>query len=665
LDTNYFPGIVELSSKTTNPNQKIEDLSASTSLPHPYEYEITHIEYPEQLFTEKTEQLYTPFDDTKATWVDNEEMLKEMCSKLEAAHEIAIDLEHHDYRSFQGFVCLMQISTRDEDFIVDTLEVRDKLWMLNTAFTNPNIVKVMHGASSDIIWLQRDFGVYVVDLFDTYYASRMLELPSHGLAYLLKHYCDVHADKKYQLADWRIRPLPTEMLKYARSDTHYLLYIFDRMRHELLERGNSNHNLMRKVLADSEETSLRKHEKDTYDAEHGSGFNGWRNLLSKWKTAINAQQFAVFKGLHAWRDQMARDEDESVRYVLPNHMIFSLLDKMPTDSMGVIGCCNPCPPLVRMHAHDIALVIQRAKMSARDKQSIVSLADMPSPRHTRYVDQDVDMLEARQEERQKLESKPAFKNVDPKLFDLTITQQQRLADYQVLAKPESLLFGTSARIELTGDLSSVQIADRIRKSLRLSVPGIEDAVLLTEGVHEVRKEAKAEITTVQTEHVYTSKSERATKPVPAPKPKDSDVIVVKETSSKKRTRAEELQEDVEEISESATSGSSAPPTDDDEAARQKELKRARKKARKAQQKAQRMNEVNEEQQLQTFESYDYDSAKLAHEMAPSGSNKKKHHQQQPAVFNPYGQVVDPKVSTISLSIAIMCLILFKNSLYLV
>ncbi|GAB5585904.1 exosome nuclease subunit [Umbelopsis nana] len=625
------PRITELAAQTINPNQKVEDLSAATSLPHPYEYEIKHTEYPEQLFEERDEQLYSPFDDTKATWVDNEETLKEMCSKLEAATEFAVDLEHHDYRSFQGFVCLMQISTRDEDFIVDTLEVRDKLWMLNTAFTDPNIVKVMHGATSDIIWLQRDFSVYVVDLFDTYHASHVLELPGHSLAYLLKHYCDVDADKKYQLADWRIRPLPMEMLKYARSDTHYLLYIFDRMRRELLERGNSNYNLMRKVLADSEETSLRKHEKDVYDTEHGEGFNGWRNLLSKWKNAINAQQFAVFKGIHAWRDQTARDEDESVRYVLPNHMIFSLLDKMPTDSTGVIGCCNPCPPLVRMHAHDIALVIQRAKMSARDKQSLVNLADMPAPRHTRYADQDADMTEARKEDRQKLESKPLINNVDPKLFDLALTEQQRTADYKSLAKPESLLFGTSTRIELTEDMSSHQIADRIRKSLRLSVPGIEDAVLLTEGVHEVRTEKKEP---EPTEHVYTSKQERSTKVVA--KLKDSDVIVIKETS-KKRTRAEELQEEEEEPSDSATtSGSSAPPTDDDEKARQKELKKQRKQARKANKKAKRMEQVTQEKE--SFTSFDYDSAKLAHEVAPSSKKQDK----QPAIFNPYGQVVDAK-----------------------
>ena len=38
------------------------------------------------------------------------------------------------------------------------------------------------------------------------------------------------ADKRWQLADWRVRPLSAEMLRYARMDTHFLLCIYDRLR---------------------------------------------------------------------------------------------------------------------------------------------------------------------------------------------------------------------------------------------------------------------------------------------------------------------------------------------------------------------------------------------------------------------------------------------------
>jgi exosome complex exonuclease RRP6 len=66
-----------------------------------------------------------------------------MLRELRQASEIAVDLEHHDYRSYYGFVCLMQISTRTQDWIVDTLELREELIALNEVFTDPKIVKVL------------------------------------------------------------------------------------------------------------------------------------------------------------------------------------------------------------------------------------------------------------------------------------------------------------------------------------------------------------------------------------------------------------------------------------------------------------------------------------------------------------------------------------------
>ncbi len=57
----------------------------------------------------------------------------------------------------------------------------------------------------DIIWLQRDLGLYVVGLFDTFHACEIIEFPKKSLAFLLKRYADFDADKKYQTADWRIR----------------------------------------------------------------------------------------------------------------------------------------------------------------------------------------------------------------------------------------------------------------------------------------------------------------------------------------------------------------------------------------------------------------------------------------------------------------------------
>jgi len=38
---------------------------------------------------------------------------------------------------------------------------------LRPIFDDPSITKVLHGADKDVEWLQRDFGLYIVNMFDT------------------------------------------------------------------------------------------------------------------------------------------------------------------------------------------------------------------------------------------------------------------------------------------------------------------------------------------------------------------------------------------------------------------------------------------------------------------------------------------------------------------
>jgi exosome complex exonuclease RRP6 len=328
----------------------------SEGFPHPYQYELTHLGYEKWMLDSRPEQIYGKMEETPITFVNTEEALLKMARTLENVKEIAIDLEAHQYRSFQGFTCLMQISTRREDFIVDTLALRRSMHVLNSSFTNPAIVKVIHGSDGDILWLQRDFGLYIVNLFDTGQAARVLEYPSYALSYLLKFFCSITADKRFQKADWRIRPLPDEMFKYAREDTHFLLYIYDKMRNESISRAAGSTELLQAILNRSKDLCLQRYEKEACTP------TSYLELLSKFGgTALDAQQTEVFAAVFNWRDATCRLEDESTRYVLPNHMILQIADKMPEDDKGLQSACVPVPPLVKMNLPELLKVIRQAK----------------------------------------------------------------------------------------------------------------------------------------------------------------------------------------------------------------------------------------------------------------------------------------------------------------
>ncbi len=76
----------------------------------------------------------------------------------------------------------------------------------------------------------------------------------------------MHADKKYQLADWRLRPLPAEMLKYAREDTHYLLYIHDCLKRDIAQgcggSAGETRACLERALDGAREVCLLRYRKD-------------------------------------------------------------------------------------------------------------------------------------------------------------------------------------------------------------------------------------------------------------------------------------------------------------------------------------------------------------------------------------------------------------------
>lgn len=143
---------------------------------HPYYYETRHLSYPTSMFTEATPVKPKDFEETPFEFVDTAAQLEALTEELLKAKEIAVDLEYHQTHSYYGFICLMQISTREKDWVIDTLALRHLLRekKLGHVLADPSIVKVFHGSDSDILWLQQDFDIYVVNLFDTYHACKVL-----------------------------------------------------------------------------------------------------------------------------------------------------------------------------------------------------------------------------------------------------------------------------------------------------------------------------------------------------------------------------------------------------------------------------------------------------------------------------------------------------------
>ncbi|KAK5959653.1 exosome nuclease subunit RRP6 PWA37_003016 [Arxiozyma heterogenica] len=345
--------------------------------PQPYQYEIENQEYNHDILVIKDPIPFKSWNDTEPIWIDQVDQIPHLVQDLSNYKELAIDLEHHDFRSYYGIVCLMQISTRDKDYLIDTIALRDDLSPLNKIFTNPMITKVFHGAFMDIIWLQRDLGLYIVSLFDTYHASKALGFPKHSLAYLLETFVNFKTSKKYQLADWRRRPLSKPLLAYARADTHFLLNIFDQLRNELIKQ-----NKLASVLKESREVAKRRFEYSKYRPKINiptvyspiEKIDPWRTLMYQYNVPLEKEQ--LVKELYIWRDTMARRDDESPRYIMPNQLLISLVAYTPIDAAGVVSVNTFITDTVRSNSKQIANMIKNYLTSVKSNNNNSSITSM-------------------------------------------------------------------------------------------------------------------------------------------------------------------------------------------------------------------------------------------------------------------------------------------------
>ncbi|KRZ21640.1 Exosome component 10 [Trichinella pseudospiralis] len=328
------------------------EVEYSSESAHPYYYEIITHEPNELMMTVREPQRpIMPLNACELVFVKTKKALQSLVDVLNSQQAFAVDLEHNSYRSYYGLTCLLQFSTRDKDYIVDPFPIWREMHILNEPFTDPNIVKVMHGSASDIQWLQRDFGIYVVNLFDTYHAMDVLGMPQRSLKFLVKELVGVNLDKSYQLSDWRIRPIGAKMLAYARSDSHYLLYCWDVLRNRLLDSGNEYNDLMMIVLKRSNDTCLQVYKKKFPNELE------LKKLELEFPFKLNDRQKYVLQKLYYWRDGVARITDESVRYIMKNETLKNLAAKLPRDMQLLENVCRPVTGALMPHLHEIQKII--------------------------------------------------------------------------------------------------------------------------------------------------------------------------------------------------------------------------------------------------------------------------------------------------------------------
>lgn len=262
-----------------------------------------------------------------ATLVADAPALEALVERVRAEPIVAFDTESNSFHVYRERICLLQLSTSSENFIVDPFAV--DVAPLGRVLCDGREV-VLHGADYDVRCLKREWGWALPRLFDTMAAARRLGRPGLGLSALVEHHFGVRLSKSNQRSDWGRRPLTRDQIAYAALDTHYLLPLHGLLSGELEARGASEE--ARKEF--DRIASVEPREK-VFDPE------GWRRL--KGARDLDPAGRQVLRALWLAREAQARQSDRPPFKVLAEHAMVDLARLRPRtgDEIGRVPGVTP------------------------------------------------------------------------------------------------------------------------------------------------------------------------------------------------------------------------------------------------------------------------------------------------------------------------------------
>lgn len=247
-------------------------------------------------------------------FIESDAELEHICADLLMQKIIGVDLEADSLHCFEEKICLIQIATADQAFLIDPFEIKEMSPFLRV-LEDENVIKIFHGSDFDIRSIDRDYQTTVKSLFDTEIACRFFGVKERGLAALLKRHFNVDADKKYQKADWSKRPIRKEMIEYSVGDVAYLTQLYDIIDRQLVTMGRASWA--------KEEFELQ--EQVRYENNHTSP------LFKHFKGAgkIDNRSLAVLENLLQLRLSIARKKNRPLFKILSNASLMTMAQEKP------------------------------------------------------------------------------------------------------------------------------------------------------------------------------------------------------------------------------------------------------------------------------------------------------------------------------------------------
>lgn len=263
--------------------------------------------------------------------ITNSVQLDGAVRRMLESQAIAVDTESNSRHHYPEQLCLIQIATRNNVYIIDTIILKD-IGPLQKVLADDTIMKIIHGADYDVRSIDRHCGFRIHNLYDTYIAARFAGITEVGLAALIRDLLsvDIVKSKRLQTADWGRRPLSKEAIDYAGSDVLHLMALQEILSKRLDVLG-------RTTWVAEEFARLQEVRYTAPDIE-----NAFRSI--KGAESLDGGGLAVLRSLFLFREQEALRRHRPPFFVMPDEILVALSTSRTAD-LG--GFCNAEPPRFR------------------------------------------------------------------------------------------------------------------------------------------------------------------------------------------------------------------------------------------------------------------------------------------------------------------------------
>jgi ribonuclease D len=229
---------------------------------------------------------------------------------------IGFDTEFVGEDSYRPELCLIQVATPEQLFVIDPFEVGplDAFWKL---LVEPGRTTIVHAGREDIRICHHQAGRPPAGVFDLQLAAGIVGL-SYPIGYgaLVFDLLGQRMSKGQTLTDWRRRPLMPAQVRYAFDDVIYLIPCWKKLTERLKRMKRTDwaaeEFAAAVARATAEETATER----------------WRKI--KGIGGLDRRGLAIARELFFWREQFGERVNRPARHLLRDDVIAEIARRVPT-----------------------------------------------------------------------------------------------------------------------------------------------------------------------------------------------------------------------------------------------------------------------------------------------------------------------------------------------